>query len=291
MTPPTVRWALVLQSTFGGALLASASTRAQAQVPPVRDPVVSVPRPAPRPLRILGVFDEVSGSPIDGVEVLDVASGTYATTTATGTVALSFLPLGVNEVRIRKIGYGVQTMDIAISATDTNPVTVVLKRVTELPAVVTRDTARHYISPTLRSFEDRMRNRTTGYFIDEATLRKEDGRPLGNVLTAHAPGAAIKQMSGSAMFLVKSPRCSNGGMPDVYIDGVPLAHLPDPRWPASARARRTGGDMRDIPIDLSQFQVSDLAGVEFYPDNATMPAQFSRTSAGCGVLMLWTRER
>lgn len=241
-------------------------------------------------MRILGVFDEVSGSPVEGVEVMDVASGTYATTTATGTVALSFLPWGVSEVRIRKLGYGVQAMNIAISLTDTNAITVVLTRVTELPTVVTRDSARHYISPTLRSFEERMKNRTVGYFIDEATLRKEDGRLLGNVLTAHAPGATIKQLSGSAMFLVKSPRCSNGGQPDVYLDGVPLAHLPDPRWPGSGRAR-AGGDTRNIPIDLSQFQVSELAGVEFYPDNATMPAQFSRTSGGCGVLMLWTRER
>jgi hypothetical protein len=50
-------------------------------------------------------------------------------------------------------------------------------------------------------------------------------------------------------------------------------------------------DAREYPIDLNQFQVSSLAGVEYYPDNATMPVQFSRTSGGCGALFLWTRER
>jgi len=140
----------------------------------------------------------------------------------------------------------------------------------------------------LRGFEER-RKSGHGYFIDETVLRKEDNRSLGNVLVAHAPGVTVKQMSGSAMFLIKSARCTNGGQPDVYVDGVALAHLPDNRWPASARVR--GGDARDVPIDLSQFQVSDLGGVEYYPDNATMPVQFSRTSAGCGALMLWTRER
>ena len=66
--------------------------------------------------------------------------------------------------------------------------------------------------------------------------------------------------------------------------------FPITRFPLPARSRKND-DPRDYPIDLSQFQVSDLAAVEYYPDNATMPAQFSRTSAGCGALMLWTRER
>ena len=47
---------------------------------------------------------------------------------------------------------------------------------------VTRDAARPYISSKLRAFEERRKNGVSGYFIDEATLRKEDGRPLGSVL-------------------------------------------------------------------------------------------------------------
>ena len=187
------------------------------------------------------------------------------------------------------VAVAVETMSIPMSPSDTTPITVVLKRATELPAVVTRDSAPHYISPALRGFEQRRASHTSGYFIDEKTLRKEDNRPLGNVLIAHAPGVTVKQIS-SAAFLLKSPRCSNGGQPDVYVDGVVLRHAPDIRWPGSSRVRGSA-DTRDIPIDLSQFQVSDLGAIEYYPDNATMPAQFSRTSTGCGALMLWMRER
>ena len=268
-------------------LVLAASRSARGQLPPVRDPVaVGVPHPT----RILGVFDDATGDPMQGVEVMDTQTGISAQTSVTGTVSLSFLLPGGSEIRIRKVGYGVQTMDVQLVTTgDTMPITVVLKRVTELPAVVTRDSTRHYISPTLRAFEERRKVATTGYFIDEKALRKEDGRPLGNVLVAHAPGAIVRQVN-SASFLLRSPRCSNGGQPDVYIDGVSLAHLPDPRWPQPSR-QRNKADTRDVPIDLTQFQVSDLAGIEFYPDNATMPAELSRTSAGCGALMLWTRER
>ena len=270
-------------------LSAAAATRARAQIPPVRDPVVRGPtRASQASLRLMGVFDEDSGQPIEGVEVMDMATGMSALTSTTGTVSLSFLPADGGSVRIRKLGYGVQTM--SVSPADTNGITVTLKHVAELPAVVTRDSARRYISPGLRGFEERRKTHSAGYFIDEATLRKEDGRPLGNVLVGRAPGATVKQASGSAMFLLKSPRCSNGGQPDVYVDGVALAHFYDPRFPLPARLRKSD-DPREYPIDLSQFQVSDLAAVEYYPDNANMPVQFSRTAAGCGALLLWTRER
>jgi hypothetical protein len=219
---------------------------------------------------------------------MDMLTGTSAMTTETGTVSLKFLSPDGGEIRIRKVGYAIQTMTLPMAPTDTNSITAILKHVAELPAVVTRDSARRYISPALRGFEER-RKQGHGYFIDETVLRKEENRTLGNLLIAHAPGVTIKQASGSAMFLLKSPRCSNGGQPDVYVDGVALAHLPDSRWPGSSRVR--GGDTRDIPIDLSQFHVSDLGAIEYYPDNATMPAQFGRTSSGCGALMLYTRER
>lgn len=270
-------------------LLTAISTRAHSQIPPVRDPIVRAPaRATQSPTRVMGVYDEDSGQPLAGVEVMDMATGTFALTTNTGTVSLGFMSAEGGQVRIRKLGYAVQTM--LVPAADTNGITVTLKHVAELPAVVTKDSSRHYISPALRGFEERLKTHASGYFIDEATLRKEDGRPLGNVLVGRAPGAIVKQASGSAMFLLKSPRCSNGGQPDVYVDGVMLAHMYDPRYPLPGRSRKND-DPRDYPIDLSQFQVSDLAAVEYYPDNATMPVQFSRTSAGCGALMLWTRER
>ena len=260
-----------------------------AQVPPVRDPVASIPRP---PLRIIGTFDEATGQPLSGVEVIEAATGTSVLTSSTGSANLGLIVPKGGEIRLRKIGFEEQTMTVSMTPSDTVPITILMKKVAELPAVVTKGTSPKYLSPALRSFEDRRKTHASGYFIDDSTLRKEDNRPLGNVLVSHAPGAVVKQVS-SANFLLKSPRCSSGGQPDVYIDGVPLAHLEDARWqqPRPRGRNSPPPDPRNFPIDLNQFQVSDLAGVEFYPDNATMPVQFSRTSAGCGALFLWTRER
>ena len=279
--------AFAITSAFAALVAAAAPVRAQ--VPPVRDPVASVPR---APLRIIGVYDETSGQPIPAVEVSETATGTSVMTSTTGAANLgSIVPKG-GEIRLRKIGFEEQTMTISMGAADTLPITVVMKRVAELPAVVTKDAAPRYMSPILKGFEERRKNHASGYFIEDSILRKEDNRALGNVLVAHAPGAVVKQVS-SANFLLKSPRCSNGGQPDVYIDGVPLAHLDDPRWPMPKGRNRFSNppDPRDFPIDLNQFAVRDLAGIEYYPDNATMPVQFSRTASGCGALFLWTRER
>jgi hypothetical protein len=91
---------------------------------------------------------------------------------------------GGGLVRIRKIGYALQTMMIAISPSDTNPITLVMKAAVELPAVVTVDSSPHYTSPALRNFEERRRNHDTGYFLSEAQIRKEGDRLLGNTLIA-----------------------------------------------------------------------------------------------------------
>ena len=238
--------------------------------------------------RVLGVFDATTGAPVADADVIDVLSGASARTTSTGTVALVFLPDGGGLVRTRKLGYEEQTMIVAISPADTVPVTVVLQPVVKLPEVVTTGTPR-FISPSLRSFEERRLHSTTGYFVSDSVLRKEDGRMLGTVLLSHVPGIQIVH-KGRYTLLMQSPRCSMlgpeaAGPPDVYLDGVPLPHPPPP--PSHGFSTTAGLQ----PFDLGEFDVSNLAGVEYYPDGAALPPEFSRTSKGCGALLLWTREK
>ncbi len=78
--------------------------------------------------RLLGVFDSASGDPLAGAAVVDSASGTFATTTSTGTVSLAFLPEGTSTIKIRKPGYSDLTMTVSISPRDTTPLTVVVSK-------------------------------------------------------------------------------------------------------------------------------------------------------------------
>jgi hypothetical protein len=74
---------------------------------------------------------------------------------------------------------------VSITPQDSSPITVVLSTVTELPAVVTRDSAPRYISPGLQAFEER-RKEGLGDFIDASQLWKDEARQHG-VLTRPAP--------------------------------------------------------------------------------------------------------
>jgi hypothetical protein len=252
--------------------------------------------------RLLGVYDDASGLPLEDVRVTDVLNRNSALTTKTGTVALSFLPDGGGLVRLTKVGYETQTMTISISPADTTPITLVMRRIaTQLPAVVSKaDSARHWISPGLRGFEER-RKGATGYFIADSVLRADEGRPLANVL-ARVPGVVTKAGSASTMYLLKSPRCAAGGPPQVYLDGAPISPdlnievrglMKQPRKSALGQNLPSDGsdNIDNVPFDLSRFQVSDLAAVEWYPDGDQVPIEFSHTSGRCGALLLWTRER
>ena len=76
--------------------------------------------------RILGVFDSATGDPIADVEVIDVATGTKAKTTATGTVSLAYLAEGAGKVLLRKTGYIDQELEVEIAPGKTIPITAVL---------------------------------------------------------------------------------------------------------------------------------------------------------------------
>ena len=76
--------------------------------------------------RLLGVYDMRTGDPLIGADVIDVATGTRAKTTATGTVALGYLAEGTNKVRVHRDGYRDEELDVVIAPTQTLPVMILL---------------------------------------------------------------------------------------------------------------------------------------------------------------------
>lgn len=244
--------------------------------------------------RLLGVYDEQSGEPVDGVEVSDVMSGNKSLTTSTGTVSLLFLPEGASLIRLRKVGFGVQTMTVTISPADTAPITITLAKATTLPTVVVKDSARHWISPGLQGFEER-RKLGFGHFIPDSILRKEDGRTLAHTLFAHLPGVVLSPgPAGSAAYYLATAReCQSPNLrnpkPDpactrpgcfvrIFQDGV-MTYDGDPTKVVA------------MSIDLAHMTTSEWGAIEFYADGATAPVQYNSTGSDCGTLLLWTREK
>ena len=234
------------------------------------------PRFPPLPtyrMRLLGVFDETTGQPLEAVDIVDVLNGVVARTTTTGTVSLAFLPDGGSLVRVRKVGFEMQTMTVSISPADTTPITVILKRVTDLPTLSV--TANRNRSAALRGFEERRRTAASGQFITDSLIRREEARHIGSFLRTHLLNAIVTDGRSGGVFLGPSPRCGAGGSPAVYVDGALITPLGNPA----------------PPVNLADYPLSILAGIEYYPTTGTAPAQFSAMTRSCGVLLLWTREK
>ena len=222
---------------------------------------------------------------MEGVEVGDILTGASALTTKTGTVSLFFLPDGGGLVRIRKIGYASTTLAVRISPADTVPITIILARAVELPAMVTRDSAPHHLSPGMRGFDERQRA-GFGHFVTEAELRKADDRKLGDVIRSRVPGLVFLPGSGGATYMVAQRNCGTADprkgacsaprcYVHIYLDGALIDN----------------GERASLRTDFSRMDVNQLGGVEYYADGASVPVQYSTTGADCGVLLLWSRER
>ncbi|HXT18442.1 MAG TPA: hypothetical protein VN706_22635 [Gemmatimonadaceae bacterium] len=270
---------------FAAVMLGLCGGFVRAQNPP------SPPAPAAKPAnyayryRVLGVYDEQTGDPLEGVEVADVLNGNKSLTTKTGTVSLFFLPDGGGLVRVRKLGYEVQTLTVSISPADTTPITVVLSHATQLAAVVVKDSAPKYISPALRGFDERRRG-GQGHFITDTMLRKNDNHSLGDVITSNVPGVMMAPGRGGAKYLVSSRRmCSGPALRacrqsdcyvSVYVDNAKIFDA----------SMGTNG----LP-DFGRMSPVEYAAAEFYQGAEVPPEYNSSGAAACGVLLLWTRER
>ena len=231
-------------------------------------PVTNAP---PRPLgRLLGVFDDATGQPVGGAEVLNLATQKKAVTSVTGAVSLAGLEPGVTVFHIRKIGYASRMQTVVVSPTDTASVTMVLKPLAqELPEV--RTTAPNTATGKLSSFE-RHREAGMGHFLTQAQLEKSEGR-----LTSYAlrtiPGIRMVMRGGSSAFVSTTRGAMSIGptcLSAVMVDGIVVYR----------------GTKGQTPFDINSIRPEEMAGVEFYAGGASMPIEYR---FGCGLVVIWTR--
>ena len=164
--------------------------------------------------RILGVFDDVIGQPLPGADVIDLATGTKATTSETGTVSLRWLGPGSTILQIRKLGYESKMQAVTVSPTDTVSVTVVLRPLTPtLPTVTTSAKEVKHRSPNMTGFEER-RTLGQGKFLSSEDLRREaPGRPMNLVLQSH--GFTGNRGCRRPQLFINGQRQSTFALPDV----------------------------------------------------------------------------
>ena len=232
--------------------------------------------------RILGFFDDATGEPIAGADVLDTGAETRASTSVSGAVQLSFLGVDSTVVQVRKIGYVPRTFTVATGAADTVPLTVVLRPIAQsLPTVVTTGNAQ-----AIGAFADFERRRAIGigHFITPEEMEKKPAFDLYGYLQ-RIPGLIYNLAdahSGNSEGVVRTMLMHGGSglgsgfcTPNFFLDGAyyPLDEGLEPLQSLTLFA-----------------QPQYLKGVEVYETTSTIPAQFDRSgSTGCGSVLIWTK--
>ncbi len=131
-------------------------------------------------VRIMGVFDDVTGQPIVDAEVVDVSSNMKAITSSTGMIPLTWLAQGTTILQVRKLGYASKLIPVTVAPADTEPITVVLKPMgTVLPEVVTTEKAP--ANRKMVDFEAR-RRQGLGHYLTQDQLDRRVGSRLSDIL-------------------------------------------------------------------------------------------------------------
>jgi len=226
------------------------------------------------------VLDAASGAPVAEADLYIAQLDRRATSDSTGAYRFSDVRSGVFDMQVRRLGFAQITRVVSVITGAESEIDIRLKRIVTLDTVHTKAAAVAYISPALRGFEER-KKMGFGYFIDEALMRKNDNRTLGNTLR-RIPGIVIIE-TGSSELIASGRRSGSGKATSrpppcfaaVYLDGVAIYTGPP-----------------QTPPDLTRTPVRELAAAEFYHGGATLPVQFAAIkNSSCGVLLLWTRER
>lgn len=213
---------------------------------------------------VAGVIRDVGGVPIPDAEVGIVRGERlqqFATTAADGKFLLTGVASGMVPLRIRRLGYGIQLLDVDTRIPSSATLEIVLKSVASELEDVTIAANEQF---KLREFYEHKQQRGSfGRFLEQNEIRRM-GPTNPSDLFRTVPGVVIASASGGNTVRIR------GCQPMVWVDGqrVPGAELDEVVHP------------------------SEIAAIEFYPSNAGIPAQYlERSNRLCGSVIVWTRTQ
>ena len=212
---------------------------------------------------IAGVIRDVAGLPVSDVEV-GVVRGErlqqFIITTADGRFLLTGVARGVVPLRIRRLGYAMQLLNVDARVPSAASLEIVLKTVPgELEDVMIAGN-----EGRLHEFYEHKQQRGPfGLFLEQNEIRRR-GATNPSDLFRSVPGIVIRAASGGNTMRIR------GCQPMVWVDGQ----------------RVPGAELDEV------IQPSEIAAIEFYPSSAGIPAQYlERGNRLCGLVLVWTRTQ
>ncbi len=215
---------------------------------------------------IVGTVTAETGFALSGADVGIVGTKLNAVTDDHGGFRLTGVAPGTFEIRARRLGFRAESTRIDVHDGGTSNVDLKLPIVAEdLQPVLVRGKKVEYTG-RLAGYYERLERRSSGTFVTRDQIDREDPRNLTQLLQ-RVPGVSLQRLrAGSVGVRMRDRTC----VPLVWLDGTALPM----------------GE-----VDLDGIQPKSLEGIEIYLGSTTAPFQYSwtRNSAACGTLLLWTR--
>jgi hypothetical protein len=217
-----------------------------------------------------------SRAPVAGAEVSVAGQPRQALSDSLGKFSLRDVKAGTVYLITRAVGFRPDTARVEIFPDESISRDVTLQpSSTTLGTVVVRDSMT-VTSAKLKEFEERRHSAVGGRFLDSTVIKKWEARKTGDLLST-VPGVDVQRQRSAAYLIggraTQPLRPSARPAPcfmDIYLDGAPLA-------------------MGNTPFDVNNISLPHVAAVEVYSGTSSVPARYNRTSAGCGVVLIWTK--
>lgn len=222
---------------------------------------------------VVSVTSRASGQPLMGAKVQIVGTSVAAVTDASGQLRLAGLPVGVQTVEVRRLGYATRLALVTLEPGRAASVAFRLD-VQAIPVaeIVVRGEQRRAGYNYLESMGFNRRRKTGGgAFLTRADLAKHDMGYLSDALRRVAGMSFLPMGSGVGGAYVQVARNGNGRICPIqyYLDGV----LVGPGF------------------NIDDIATRDVEGLEVYKGASQIPPEFNRRTAGCGVIAVWTRVK
>ncbi len=216
---------------------------------------------------VAGTITDVQGTPIAGAQISVRGLGTMAISDARGIFRLDRVPVGALMVRVRRLGFRPDSVDLQVPSSPDAAVTFKLSRVVAAlsPVVVRASKVKH--QARLAGFYERLERRTAGHFITLRELEVDAPRSMTHLLQRVPGVTVVKGRAGATGVRMRGRTC----WPLVWLDGFPM--------PAGE-------------VDLDSFAPHSFEGIELYLGSTTPPLRYiqQRTTSSCGTILLWSRS-
>lgn len=231
------------------------------------DAVAQHPPATSRTGRLSIAVSDTNGSPLADAEVLVPFLALHHRTDPTGRVLLSSMPIGDYVVIARRFGFLPDSLVAHVRAADAG-VTLTFHLRTSAYLL---DTARIESAALRDKMVDFERRRATGRgtFITRDHIERRNPMTTADLLRT-VRGLAVRTSAGRtevrfvrANTRVEGPDCP----PEMWIDGV-----------------------RTFGATVDEIRPGELEGIELYRGLGQIPAEYLSRSAGCGLVMIWTRS-